>query len=130
MIAWLINIPNSLPSSLHPRVWGLLENFNYFDSTKQGKEKSLGWYTFIYNAVQCTQECIRVAHNLILIYRKIQNDQSIIKINTADAIFKQLLLVVVFDFFFRNTCGTKIASIDHSGNFKNNVVLSHICELL
>ena len=39
--------------------------------------------------------------------------------------------VVVFDFFFRNTCGTKIASIDHSGNFKNNVVLSHnICELI
>ena len=50
------------------------KNFNYFDSTKQGKEKSLGWYTFIYNAVQCTQECIRVAHNLILIHRKIQND--------------------------------------------------------
>ena len=74
MIAWLINIPNSLPSSLHPRVWGLLENFNYFDSTKQGKEKSLGWYTFIYNAVQCTQECIRVVHDYISIFkRKVQN---------------------------------------------------------
>ena len=50
------------------------KNFNYFDSTKQGKEKSLGWYTFIYNAVQCTQECIRVVHDYIPIFkRKVQN---------------------------------------------------------
>ena len=79
------------------------------------RKNALGWHTILF---------------LFIAMRKIQNNQSIIKINTADAIFKQLLLVVVFDFFFRHTCGTKIASIDHSGNFKNNVVLSHICEVI